>query len=187
MLKFLTVYSPARLGILHPRIPIRSCLNPRFLPVSTCYCLMLVLGYIGILIFMTAVIGLNFWGNNYVCPNDSLLNQGKCYRFSASSKTWNESQHDCAKLQAYLPVTQNSKELEFIQKSLKSGQPSWIGLYSTSPGKQWMWINEYFVEQKNFSMTGPVDNMSCAVITRNQVYFEDCDSKFNGICQRDVV
>ncbi|KAB0397088.1 hypothetical protein E2I00_015360 [Balaenoptera physalus] len=136
---------------------------------------------------MTAVIGLNFWGNNYVCPNDSLLNQGKCYRFSASSKTWNESQHDCARLQAYLPVTQNSKELEFIQKSLKSGQPSWIGLYSTSPGKQWMWINEYFVEQKNFSMTGPVDNMSCAVITRNQVYFEDCDSKFNGICQRDVV
>ncbi|XP_061062665.1 killer cell lectin-like receptor subfamily F member 2 [Eubalaena glacialis] len=162
-------------------------------------------------------------GNNYVCPNDSLLNQGKCYRFSASSKTWNESQHDCAKLQAYLPVTQNSKELEFIQKSLKSGQPSWIGLYRTSPGKQWMWINEHFVEQKKkkekysslgekrmdirtnleigypgladtlcllspgFSMTGPVDNMSCAVITRNQVYFEDCDSKFNGICQRDVV
>ncbi|XP_068417026.1 killer cell lectin-like receptor subfamily F member 2 [Eschrichtius robustus] len=183
MLKFLTVYSPARLGILHPRIPIRSWLNPR------CVCANPVLSEDG---------------NNYVCPNDSLLNQGKCYRFSASSKTWNESQHDCAKLQAYLPVTQNSKELEFIQKSLKSGQPSWIGLYSTSPGKQWMWINEYFMgseietevqlegyDQKErevyFSMTGPVDNMSCAVITRNQVYFEDCDSKFNGICQRDVV
>ncbi|XP_005907199.2 killer cell lectin-like receptor subfamily F member 2 isoform X1 [Bos indicus] len=169
-----------------------------------CYCLMLVLGCIGILIFMMAVIGLNFWnremdflqkanitslaGNNYVCPSDWLLNQGKCYRFSTFSKTWNESQRDCLKLQAHLPVIQNSKELKFIQKSLKSGQPSWLGLCITSPGKQWVWINEHlFVEQEIFSVIGPIDNMSCAVITRNQVYSEDCDSKFNGICQRDAV
>ncbi|XP_070646251.1 killer cell lectin-like receptor subfamily F member 2 isoform X2 [Bos indicus] len=127
-------------------------------------------------------------GNNYVCPSDWLLNQGKCYRFSTFSKTWNESQRDCLKLQAHLPVIQNSKELKFIQKSLKSGQPSWLGLCITSPGKQWVWINEHlFVEQEIFSVIGPIDNMSCAVITRNQVYSEDCDSKFNGICQRDAV
>lgn len=168
------------------------------------HCLLLVFGCIGILIFITAVIGLNFWfkkmdfsqkenitslaGNNFVCPEDWLWNQGKCYRFSTFSKTWNESQRDCAKLQAHLPVIQNSKELEFIQKSLKLGHPGWIGLYMISPGKQWMWINEHlFVEQKHFTMIGSMDNMNCAVITRSQVYSEDCDSKFNGICQRDAV
>ncbi|KAB0387257.1 hypothetical protein FD755_002213 [Muntiacus reevesi] len=153
-----------------------------------CYCLMLVLGCIGTLIIMMAVIGLNFRGTNYVCPNDWLLSQGKCYRFSTFSKTWNESQRDCLKLQAHLPVIQNSKELEFIQKSLKSGQPSWLGLCIAPPGKQWVWINEHlFVEQEIFSVIGAIDNMSCAVITRNHVYSEDCGSKFKGICQRDAV
>ncbi|XP_065791151.1 killer cell lectin-like receptor subfamily F member 2 [Muntiacus reevesi] len=169
-----------------------------------CYCLMLVLGCIGTLIIMMAVIGLNFRdremdffqkanitglaGTNYVCPSDWLLSQGKCYRFSTFSKTWNESQRDCLKLQAHLPVIQNSKELEFIQTSLKSGQPSWLGLCIASPGKQWVWINEHlFVEQEIFSVIGAIDNMSCAVITRNHVYSEDCDSKFKGICQRDAV
>ncbi|XP_045695694.1 killer cell lectin-like receptor subfamily F member 2 [Phyllostomus hastatus] len=90
-------------------------------------------------------------GDNYICQNDWLLNQGKCYKFSASSKTWNESQHDCTKLQAHLPVIHTLKELEFIQKSLQPGQPIWVGLYIMPPGKQWAWINEHpFVEQKTF-------------------------------------
>ncbi|XP_047597483.1 killer cell lectin-like receptor subfamily F member 2 [Lutra lutra] len=127
-------------------------------------------------------------GNNYLCPKDWLLNQEKCYRFSISSKTWNESQHDCANLQAHLPVIQTLNELEFIQKTLKPGNPGWIGLHSKSPRKQWMWINKHlFVEQNDFLMIGPTDHESCAVITGKQVYSEDCNSKFNGICQRDAV
>ncbi|XP_032203121.1 killer cell lectin-like receptor subfamily F member 2 isoform X1 [Mustela erminea] len=170
------------------------------------HCLMLVFGCIGFLIFMSTLICLNFWGtdkrmdfsqkvnisrlagNNYLCPKDWLLNQEKCYKFSISSKTWNESQHDCANLQAHLPVIQTLNELKFIQKTLKPGNPGWIGLHSTSPGKQWMWINKHlFVEQNDFLMIGPTDHESCAVVTGKQVYSEDCNSKFNGICQRDAV
>ncbi|KAF6119337.1 killer cell lectin like receptor F2 [Phyllostomus discolor] len=77
---------------------------------------------------------------------------------------------------------------EFMQKNLKPGHPSWIGLYIMHPGKQWMWINECpFVEQKDFSVIGLTESMNCAVTTGNQVSSEDCDSKFYGICQRDVV
>ncbi|KAM8912410.1 LOW QUALITY PROTEIN: killer cell lectin-like receptor subfamily F member 2 [Lycaon pictus] len=150
------------------------------------YCFMLVCSCIGILIFMITLICLNFWGNNYLCSKDWLLNQEKCYMFSISSKTWNESQHDCTNLQAHLPVI-TFKELEFIQRTLKPGSPGWIGLYVTSPGK-WMWINQYpFVEKKNdFLIIGPTDHKRCALITGNQVYSEDCNSKFNGICQRDA-
>lgn len=61
-------------------------------------------------------------GNNHVCPKDWLLNQGKCYRFSMPSKTWNESQHDCAYLQAHLPVIQSLKELVRNQKQDLSTQ-----------------------------------------------------------------
>uniref|UniRef100_A0A452UMT4 Killer cell lectin like receptor F2 n=1 Tax=Ursus maritimus TaxID=29073 RepID=A0A452UMT4_URSMA len=175
------------------------------------YHLMLVCSCIGILIFMITLISLNFWGehgikkpdfsqkvnishlagNIFLCPEDWLLNQGKCYRFSISSKTWNESQHDCANLQAHLPVIQTLNELvrnQIQDLNFKPGNPGWIGLYITSPGKQWMWINKHlFVEQNDFLVMGQTDHKSCAVITGNQVYSEDCNSRFNGICQRDVV
>ncbi|KAM8777505.1 LOW QUALITY PROTEIN: killer cell lectin-like receptor subfamily F member 2 [Rhynchonycteris naso] len=127
--------------------------------------------------------------NNSVCPNDWLLNQEK-YKFSTSSKTWDENQCDCTKFQAHLPVIDNLKELKFIQKNLKPRHLSWIGLYIISPRKQWMWIDEHpFVEQKckHFFIIGATDNMSCAVTTGNQVYSEDCNSRFNGICQRDCL
>ncbi|XP_072653680.1 killer cell lectin-like receptor subfamily F member 2 [Canis lupus baileyi] len=152
------------------------------------YCFMLVCSCIGILIFMITLICLNFWdkrmdfsqkviisllaGNNYLCSKDWLLNQEKCYMFSISSKTWNE-------------------KLEFIQRTLKPGSPGWIGLYVTSPGK-WMWINQYpfcsnvYALSPSFLIIGPTDHKRCALITGNQVYSEDCNSKFNGICQRDA-
>ncbi|XP_041592344.1 LOW QUALITY PROTEIN: killer cell lectin-like receptor subfamily F member 2 [Vulpes lagopus] len=143
------------------------------------YCLMLVCSCIGILIFMITLICLNFWGNNYLCSKDWLLNQEKCYMFSISSKTWN-------------------KKPEFIQRTLKPGSPGWIGLYVTSPGK-WMWINKHpfndeafltmFLGEQHeiiFLIIGPTDHKRCALITGNQEYSEDCNSKFNGICQRDA-
>ena len=72
-------------------------------------------------------------GTNYVCPSDWLLSQGKCYMFSTFSKTWNESQHDCLKLQAHLPVIQNSKELVRSQKQFLSVQ-GWITRYNSKCG-----------------------------------------------------
>ncbi|XP_011838715.1 PREDICTED: killer cell lectin-like receptor subfamily F member 2 [Mandrillus leucophaeus] len=167
------------------------------------YCLLLIFGCIGILIFIMTVIGLKFWhkkmdfsqnvnisslsGHNYLCPNDWLLNQGKCYWFSTSFKTWKESQHDCTELQANLLVIQNLDELEFIQNSLKPGHFGWIGLYVTFRGNLWMWIDEHFLVPELFSVIGPTDDRSCAVITGKWVYSEDCSSTFKGICQRDAI
>nr|XP_002798522.2 killer cell lectin-like receptor subfamily F member 2 [Macaca mulatta] len=167
------------------------------------YCLLLIFGCIGILIFIMTVIGLKFWhkkmdfsqnvnisslsGHNYLCPNDWLLNQGKCYWFSTSFKTWKESQRDCTELQAHLLVIQNVDELEFIQNSLKPGHFGWIGLYVTFRGNLRMWIDEHFLVPELFSVIGPTDDRSCAVITGKWVYSEDCSSTFKGICQRDAI
>uniref|UniRef100_A0A2K6UD28 Killer cell lectin like receptor F2 n=1 Tax=Saimiri boliviensis boliviensis TaxID=39432 RepID=A0A2K6UD28_SAIBB len=132
----------------------------------------------------------NISSHNYLCPNDWLLNQGKCYYFSTSFKTWKESQRDCTQLQAHLLVIQNLDELKFIQKSLKPGHFGWIGLHVTrvtSQGNLWMWIDERFLVPQLFSVIGPTDDRSCAVITGKQVYSEDCSSTFNGICQRDAI
>ncbi|XP_023048191.1 killer cell lectin-like receptor subfamily F member 2 isoform X2 [Piliocolobus tephrosceles] len=166
------------------------------------YCLLLIFGCIGILIFIMTVIGLKFWhkkmdfsqnvnisslsGHNYLCPNDWLLNQGKCYWFSTSFKTWKQSQRDCTQLQAHLLVIQNVDELEFIQNSLKPGHFGWIGLYVTFRNL-WMWIDEHFLVPELFSVIGPTDDRSCAVITGKWVYSEDCSSTFKGICQRDAI
>ncbi|XP_003829693.2 killer cell lectin-like receptor subfamily F member 2 [Pan paniscus] len=167
------------------------------------YCLLLIFGCIVILIFIMTVIVLKFWhkkmdfsqnvnisslsGHNYLCPNDWLLNEGKCYWFSTSFKTWKESQRDCTQLQAHLLVIQNLDELEFIQNSLKPGHFGWIGLYVTFQGNLWMWIDEHFLVPELFSVIGPTDDRSCAVITGKWVYSEDCSSTFKGICQRDAI
>lgn len=71
-----------------------------------------------------------------MCPNDWLLNQGKCYKFSTSSKTWNESQRDCTKLQAHLPVINNSKELVRNQKQDLSAQ----GRTARCNCRKWGWF-----------------------------------------------
>ncbi|XP_030794767.1 killer cell lectin-like receptor subfamily F member 2 isoform X2 [Rhinopithecus roxellana] len=125
-------------------------------------------------------------GHNYLCPNDWLLNQGKCYWFSTSFKTWKESQRDCTQLQAHLLVIQNVDELEFIQNSLKPGHFGCIGLYVTFRNL-WMWIDEHFLVPELFSVIGPTDDRSCAIITGKWVYSEDCSSTFKGICQRDAI
>ncbi|XP_054974622.1 killer cell lectin-like receptor subfamily F member 2 [Sorex araneus] len=181
-----------------------------------CYSLVLLCGCLGILFFMVAVIGLHFRSlSNFsfaltkdknmdlhktvnisslgekesTCPNEWLLSQGKCYRFSTSPKTWNKSQHDCLNLQSHLLVIQTPKELEFVQKNLKPGHPGWIGLHvSEVQGNQWMWIDEQpFVEQNSFAIVGPRENMNCAVITGSSIYSEDCNSNFFGICQRKAI
>ncbi|KAM9674116.1 killer cell lectin-like receptor subfamily F member 2 [Trichechus inunguis] len=125
--------------------------------------------------------------NNYKCPNDWLLNQGKCYWFSTFFKTWKESQHDCTKLQAHLLVIQNFDELVFIQSSLKPGHFGWIGLYVTSQGNIWASIDEYFLVPQLFLVIGPTDSKSCAIIMGGQVYSEDCNNRFKGFCQKDAV
>ncbi|XP_006875540.1 PREDICTED: killer cell lectin-like receptor subfamily F member 2 [Chrysochloris asiatica] len=126
-------------------------------------------------------------GNNYKCSSDWLLNQGKCYWFSTSFKTWKESQHDCEKLQAHLLVIHDLKELIFIQNTIKPGHLGWIGLHITSEGNLWTWIDEHFLDPQLFLVIGPTDEKSCAIMTGSQVYSEDCNSRFNGICQKDTV
>ncbi|XP_049639861.1 killer cell lectin-like receptor subfamily F member 2 [Suncus etruscus] len=125
---------------------------------------------------------------NYSCPKTWLLNQRKCYWFLTSPKTWNKSQYDCISLYSHLLVIQTWSELEFIQENVKPGHPAWIGLHiSAVQGNQWIWIDEHpFVEQNSFPIIGPTNNMSCAVITGRQVYSEDCNSRFIGICQKEA-
>lgn len=69
-----------------------------------------------------------------MCPNDWLLNQGKCYKFLTSSKTWNESQHDCINLQAHLPMIHNSEELVSNQNQELSAQGKIVGAVVASVG-----------------------------------------------------
>ncbi|XP_006903259.1 PREDICTED: killer cell lectin-like receptor subfamily F member 2 [Elephantulus edwardii] len=168
-----------------------------------CYCLMIIFGCVGILAFMTIIIGLDYQnkkmdflqnvnssnvaGSNFTCPNHWLLNQEKCYWFSTSFKTWKESQLDCKNQQAHLLVIQNLDELAFIQSKLKPGHFGWVGLYVTHQGNRWTWIDEHLLIPQLFPVIGPTDHNSCAVITGSQVYSEDCNCKFNSICQKDAV
>ncbi|KAM6216267.1 killer cell lectin-like receptor subfamily F member 2 [Rhynchocyon petersi] len=126
-------------------------------------------------------------GSNFKCPNHWLLNRGKCYWFSSSFKTWKESQHDCTMQQAHLLVIQNLDELVFIQSNLKPGHFGWIGLSTKHQGNRWTWINERLLVPHLFPVIGTADHNSCAVITGKQVYSEDCNCRFNSICQKDAV
>ncbi|XP_075769962.1 killer cell lectin-like receptor subfamily B member 1B allele C [Pelodiscus sinensis] len=74
-----------------------------------------------------------------LCPPDWLLHRDKCYWVSKNKTSWNESRDDCSKRGSRLLVIRDQDEMTFIQTNSKDGV--WLGLTSTSPTRNWTWVD----------------------------------------------
>ncbi|XP_063152457.1 killer cell lectin-like receptor subfamily F member 2 [Candoia aspera] len=75
-----------------------------------------------------------------MCPVTWLLRDDKCYWFSNTIWTWNQSYGDCLARRSQLLVISNTGEQKFIQDAITSTK-IWIGLKVNLPEKKWMWID----------------------------------------------
>ncbi|XP_069506639.1 killer cell lectin-like receptor subfamily B member 1B allele C isoform X2 [Ambystoma mexicanum] len=77
--------------------------------------------------------------NVALCPADWLIYRGKCYYFQEHPNTWSQSNDYCNTMDSHLAVIQDKDELEFIANH--SQESRWIGLFNTTPGGRWTWVD----------------------------------------------
>ncbi|CAM4657139.1 unnamed protein product [Caretta caretta] len=122
-----------------------------------------------------------------LCPLTWLLHGDKCYWFSKDSKNWNESRDDCLVKSSQMLMTQDQREMDFINTIAEGTNHIWIGLNITSHTRNWTWVDGSPLNQTLFPVSGPVASGSCGVVKGNSINSETCSAEFKWICQKDAI
>ncbi|XP_034277614.2 killer cell lectin-like receptor subfamily G member 1 [Pantherophis guttatus] len=114
-----------------------------------------------------------------VCPVKWLPYEDKCYWFSTSILSWNQSYMDCAAKRSQLLVISNTGEQKFIQDTIQN-MNIWIGLKFNLPEKKWMWVNGSPLNQ---TQSQPL-TADCGAIGKKGIVADMCNSELYWICQK---
>ncbi|KAM6472745.1 killer cell lectin-like receptor subfamily B member 1B allele C [Liasis olivaceus] len=128
-------------------------------------------------------------GSCNVCPASWLLHEDKCYWFSHSINSWNQSYRDCLAKRSQLLVISNTGEQKFIQDTIKV--KAWIGLNFKLPENKWMWINGSPLNHTDGSPLSHAQSQplkaNCGNIGQKGIYPDLCNGEFHWICQKKSV
>ncbi|XP_042560643.1 CD209 antigen-like protein E [Clupea harengus] len=75
-----------------------------------------------------------------VCPDGWAHNSGKCYLFSSTRKTWNQSRDHCITLGGHLAIVTSQEEQYFLSQSAIE-YLYWMGLSDLETEGQWIWVD----------------------------------------------
>nr|XP_014424487.2 killer cell lectin-like receptor subfamily B member 1B allele C isoform X1 [Pelodiscus sinensis] len=122
-----------------------------------------------------------------LCPPDWLLHRDKCYWVSKNRTPWNKSRDDCSGRGSRLLVIRDQAEMTFIQTNSKDTNEVWLGLTSTSPTRNWTWMDGSLLNTTLFkAVHPPKGNTSCGVIKAYEIHFESCSAASKWICEKDA-
>ncbi|XP_015746763.2 killer cell lectin-like receptor subfamily B member 1B allele C isoform X1 [Python bivittatus] len=128
-------------------------------------------------------------GSCSVCPVTWLLHEDKCYWFSHSIESWDQSYEDCLAKRSQLLVISNTGEQKFIQDTIKV--KAWIGLNFKLPEKKWMWINGSPLNHTDGSPLSHTESQrvkaNCGNIGQKGIYPDLCNGELHWICQKKCV
>uniref|UniRef100_K7G080 C-type lectin domain-containing protein n=1 Tax=Pelodiscus sinensis TaxID=13735 RepID=K7G080_PELSI len=119
-----------------------------------------------------------------LCPMHWIPHRDKCYWLSDGSTYWSRSRDDCTQRRSHLLVIQDQEEMAFIQNITGDQNLMWIGLNVTLPGKNWSWVDGSPLNQTLFTVSGLVDERSCAAIKKHGIESEICNTDLKWICQK---
>ncbi|XP_042636392.1 killer cell lectin-like receptor subfamily B member 1 [Orycteropus afer afer] len=121
------------------------------------------------------------------CPIHWHLLREKCLFLSHTFYSWKDSLADCYTKKSSLLLIQDVEELRLIQSLIKTGGILyWIGLNFTLSEKSWKWINGSFLYSDVLKIDGDDDENSCAYISNEKIFSEDCHSDNKWICQKEL-
>ncbi|KAM7331502.1 hypothetical protein ACRRTK_008210 [Alexandromys fortis] len=75
------------------------------------------------------------------CPWDWESFNGKCYFFSKSQRTWNDSVTACQEVEAQLVIIDNDEEQSFLQRMSEKKGHAWMGLSDIRKEGKWVWMD----------------------------------------------
>ncbi|XP_013915294.1 PREDICTED: killer cell lectin-like receptor subfamily B member 1B allele C [Thamnophis sirtalis] len=122
-------------------------------------------------------------GSCSVCPVTWLPYEDKCYWFSTSAQTWDQSNEECLAKRSQLLVISSIGEQEFIKNNTKTESPTWIGLKLKLPEKKWMWVNGSPLNHTPSRHSIAV----CGTIGKKGIASDICSVDLNWICQKPSI
>ncbi|XP_007660398.1 killer cell lectin-like receptor subfamily B member 1B allele B [Ornithorhynchus anatinus] len=141
-----------------------------------------------IVLLLGAVIALSILAvpRRRTCPVDWKMYRGQCYWFSKNNekKTWNQSTAFCAEKKSNLPKIQNICDLGFLWSQIPPSTFFRIGLHILRPGANWTWLDGSALDWSLFQVKGSTGMNTCAVLSRDGIYSENCDAENPWICQQ---
>uniref|UniRef100_A0A8C4RHZ1 Asialoglycoprotein receptor 1-like n=1 Tax=Erpetoichthys calabaricus TaxID=27687 RepID=A0A8C4RHZ1_ERPCA len=137
----------------------------------------------------------------YVCPQNWLFFNSKCYLFSSDKLTWRGGHDGCKAEGAHLVIIESEEEQTFLLNELSKQNPRkpyWIGLNDITTEGQFVWVDNKRLDQSksfwglNWDRSMEPDNWGnqedCVQIqkpaTSGGWYDAPCSEKNNVICER---
>ncbi|CAO2603300.1 C-type lectin domain family 5 member A, partial [Lemmus lemmus] len=115
------------------------------------------------------------------CPKDWDLYQGRCFFFSTSESSWNNSRDDCATRGSTLAVVDTPEKLKYLQ-NIADAEKYFVGLTRQPGGKRWRWVNNSAFKG---NVTNENQNFHCVTIGLTKTFdAASCDISYRWICER---
>ncbi|XP_005365926.1 C-type lectin domain family 5 member A isoform X1 [Microtus ochrogaster] len=115
------------------------------------------------------------------CPKDWDLHQGRCFFFSTSESSWNNSRDHCATRGSTLAVVDTLEKLKYLQ-DIADAEKYFVGLTRQPGGKRWRWVNN---SAFNGNVTNENQNFHCVTIGLTKTFdAASCDISYRWICER---
>ncbi|XP_069506602.1 killer cell lectin-like receptor subfamily B member 1B allele A [Ambystoma mexicanum] len=120
------------------------------------------------------------------CADGWKLIKRKCYYFAKSTdaRNWSASHKDCSSRDSHLLVIQDQAVLRSLDQHITSY--AWIGLFNTTAGRRWTWVNGSTLNENLFNVSGCSDGDKCAKLKNGTFASDNCLNKRPWICQKDA-
>ncbi|XP_003265491.1 C-type lectin domain family 4 member A isoform X4 [Nomascus leucogenys] len=76
------------------------------------------------------------------CPKNWKSFSSNCYFISTESAPWQESEKDCARMEAHLLVINTQEEQDFIFQNLQEESAYFVGLSDPEGQRHWQWVDQ---------------------------------------------
>ncbi|XP_077311764.1 C-type lectin domain family 2 member D-like [Lithobates pipiens] len=102
------------------------------------------------------------------CMDSWILHRDKCYYFSETRDTWNNSQKFCESHNSSLADIENELELSFLLR-YKGSSNHWIGLIRNKDDTGWIWTNGTSYSEDIF----PIERLQTTPKNSERVFLND--------------
>ncbi|XP_038202362.1 CD209 antigen-like protein E [Arvicola amphibius] len=122
------------------------------------------------------------------CPWDWKFFHGKCYFFSKSQRTWNDSATACQEVEAQLVIIDNDEEQTFLSVISENEVSVWLGLSYVKEEGIWKWVDHSPMDDrfKKYQRGNQSETEVCAEVTEGLWTADRCDLNKFWICEKSA-